>query len=119
MPSSNSNFERRTFTTSRLAEFCSVKELTTQTGFGPAHWPLVVLKELVDNALDAAEQAGVAPIINVEVTCNGEIIVVDETGPGIAPDTVQRMIDYNTRTSHLPRPRLRRSRQRYTGPRFR
>jgi DNA topoisomerase VI subunit B len=55
-----STLERTTFRTSRLLEFCSRKELVAQTGHEPDAWPLVVLKELVDNALDACEEAGVA-----------------------------------------------------------
>ena len=59
--------ERTTFRTSRLLEFCSRKELVAQTGHEPDAWPLVVLKELVDNALDACEEAGIAPEIAVQV----------------------------------------------------
>ena len=55
--------ERAHFTTSRLAEFASIKELTTQTGHGPEEWPLVIVKELTDNGIDAAETAGVPPVI--------------------------------------------------------
>ncbi len=50
--------ERTTFRTSRLLEFCNQKELTTQTGHGPDDWPLVILKELVDNALDCLRGSG-------------------------------------------------------------
>jgi hypothetical protein len=45
------------FTVSRLMEFCTRRELVNQTGHEVHEWPLVVLKELVDNALDAAEEA--------------------------------------------------------------
>ncbi len=47
--------QRVTLRTSRLLDFCSRKELIAQTGHQPEAWPLVVLKELVDNALDACE----------------------------------------------------------------
>ncbi len=47
--------QRATLRTSRLLDFCSRKELIAQTGHQPEAWPLVVLKELVDNALDACE----------------------------------------------------------------
>jgi hypothetical protein len=57
----------------------------------------VVLKELIDNALDACEDAGAAPVIHVEVS-DAEIAVFDN-GPGIAPETVVGILDYNTRTS--------------------
>jgi hypothetical protein len=59
---------RETFETSRLLDFCSERELVKQIGHAPDQWPLVVLKELIDNAIDAAEEAGVAPTITVEVT---------------------------------------------------
>jgi DNA topoisomerase VI subunit B len=89
--------DRLIFQTSRLTEFCSEKELTTQTGHASDDWPLVILKELVDNALDACEEAGAAPVIHVEVS-DAEIAVFDN-GPGIAPETVVGILDYNTRTS--------------------
>ncbi len=49
--------DRTTFSTSRMMDFFSVKELTAQTGYAPRDWALYVLKELVDNALDACEEA--------------------------------------------------------------
>ena len=88
---------RLVFTTSRLAEFCSKRELINQTGHDSEDWPLVVLKELTDNALDAAEEAGVAPVIMIDVTDDG--IAVTDNGPGIARDTIANILDYNTRTS--------------------
>ena len=54
---------RTTFRTSRLLDFCSRKELIAQTGHGEDQWPLVALKELVDTALDACEDAGIAPVV--------------------------------------------------------
>src|SRR5262245_45683560 len=56
---------RQVFTTSRLLEFCSQKELVLQTGYPVEQWPLVVLKELIDNAIDACEEADIAPVIEV------------------------------------------------------
>jgi hypothetical protein len=50
--------ERTTFKTSRLAEFCSRRELIAQTGHQVRDWPLVVLKELTDNALDIRGEPG-------------------------------------------------------------
>ena len=85
------------FTTSRLAEFCSQKELVNQTGHSVADWPLVILKELVDNALDACEEASIEPVIEIAVSDNG--IVVADNGPGMAPDTVVAILDYNARVS--------------------
>ena len=49
------SLSRLTFKTSRQIEFCSRKELAAQTGHSESQWPLVILKELMDNAIDAAE----------------------------------------------------------------
>src|SRR5215467_13251221 len=92
-----STLERTTFKTSRELEFCTRKELTIQTGQPAEAWPLVVLKELVDNALDAAEEAGVPPRINVAVT-KGSIVITDN-GPGIAAKTVNSLLDFSVRVS--------------------
>jgi DNA topoisomerase VI subunit B len=89
--------ERTTFRTSRLLEFCSRKELVAQTGHEPDAWPLVVLKELVDNALDACEEAGIAPEIDVKVEPGG--ITVDDNGPGMPPETVTDILDFSSRVS--------------------
>ena len=66
----SATLKREIFKTSRLVEFCSEKELVNQTGHGVDQWPLVILKELVDNAIDAAEEADIAPVIEVTV-CDG------------------------------------------------
>ena len=51
--------KRTTFTTNRVLEFFSEKELNMQLGHSRAMWPIALLKELLDNALDAADLAGV------------------------------------------------------------
>ena len=89
--------ERVTFTTSRMLDFFSEKELTAQTGHGPAQWPLVILKELADNALDHCEEAGVAPVI--DVTVDGDGITVTDNGKGISPETLGGVLDYSVRVS--------------------
>jgi DNA topoisomerase VI subunit B len=88
---------RTTFATSRLLDFCSKKELTAQTGHPPAEWPLVILKELLDNALDACEDAGTPPVIGVHV--GGGCVTVTDNGPGIPPETVQGVLDPAVRVS--------------------
>jgi DNA topoisomerase VI subunit B len=88
---------RTTFKTSRLLDFCSEKELIAQTGHRPAQWPLVVLKELVDNALDACEEAGIAPEISITVDKTG--ITVADNGPGIPAETVKGVLDFAVRVS--------------------
>jgi DNA topoisomerase VI subunit B len=94
----NHVLERATFRTSRLLDFCSRKELIAQTGHPPADWPLVVLKELPDNALDACEEAGVSP--EVWVTVGPDHITVADNGPGIPPETVAGVLDFAVRVSN-------------------
>jgi hypothetical protein len=95
--------ERVAFATSRLAEYCNEKELVAQTGHESYRWPLVVIKELIDNSIDACEEAGVAPVIKVTIT-TGKAgkptrIVVEDNGPGIPTETITGIIDYNVRVS--------------------
>lgn len=93
------------FTTSRLLEFCSLKELTAQTGHGPDEWPLVVVKELFDNALDVCEECGTHPFITLSI--EPDSISVCDNGPGLSPETIDKIIDYSVRAS---------SREAYVGP---
>jgi DNA topoisomerase VI subunit B len=88
---------RRIFKTSRLAEFCSQKELVNQTGHAAGDWPLVVLKELADNAFDAAEDTGVAPVVEIAVSQDG--IAITDNGPGLAPESVTDILDFTSRVS--------------------
>jgi DNA topoisomerase VI subunit B len=88
---------RVAFKVSRLMEFCSERELQNQTGHAFYEWPLVVGKELVDNALDACEEAEVAPAITVIVD-SGTIIIKDNAG-GIDTATIKSILDYTIRVS--------------------
>jgi DNA topoisomerase VI subunit B len=88
---------RSTIATSRLMDFCSEKELTAQIGHARDDWPLVILKELIDNGLDACEEAGVAPEIDVRVT--PDEIVITDNGPGIPAGTIEKILDFSIRVS--------------------
>ena len=94
---SNAVLERATLRTSRLMEFCSSKELVNQTGHGVDDWPLVILKELVDNALDACEEAGNCPEVDINVDDTG--IMISDNGPGIPEQTIEGVLDFTARTS--------------------
>jgi DNA topoisomerase VI subunit B len=89
---------RVAFKVSRLMEFCSERELQNQTGHSVRDWPLVVGKEAMDNALDACEEAEVAPEIAISVVDSGTIIVQDNAG-GIATETIESILDYSVRVS--------------------
>jgi DNA topoisomerase VI subunit B len=85
------------FTVSRLMEFCNRRELVNQTGHDCWEWPLVILKELVDNAIDACEEAEIAPVISVAVKRGS--IVVEDNGPGLPEKTIEGVLDYSIRVS--------------------
>ncbi|MCH8239780.1 MAG: ATP-binding protein [Proteobacteria bacterium] len=89
--------QRTTLRTSRTLDFASEKELIAQTGHQRDAWPLVILKELVDNAIDACEEAGTAPVIEVIVDNSG--ISVSDNGPGLPADTIKDILDFTVRVS--------------------
>ena len=95
--------ERVAFTTSRLMEFCTEKELVAQTGHESYQWLRVIAKELADNGIDICEEAGVAPVIKVVIKTGKPgkpgRIVVEDNGPGILTETISGIIDYNIRIS--------------------
>jgi DNA topoisomerase VI subunit B len=85
------------FTVSRLMEFCTRRELVNQTGHDAWQWPLVILKELTDNSLDASEECEIAPVISISV--DGTSIVVADNGLGISARTIEDVLDYAVRVS--------------------
>jgi len=97
--------ERTTFETSRAAEYFDARQLSALTGVPRQEFGSVCLKELVDNALDACETAGVAPEIGIEaeymVEKDPELVrlSVSDNGPGMPPSLVERILDYNVRVS--------------------
>jgi DNA topoisomerase VI subunit B len=88
---------RTVFETSRVLEFFSEDELAMQIGFPQEEWPLVLLKELLDNALDACETAGQLP--DIAVTVAEDTISVQDNGPGLPRATLERALDYLVRVS--------------------
>jgi DNA topoisomerase-6 subunit B len=90
--------ERTTFHTSRVVEFFTEHELQRHIGFGKALWALALLKELIDNALDACEAAGVAP--ELEVVVEADAVTVRDNGPGLPRAMLERSLDYLVRVSN-------------------
>ncbi len=88
---------RTTFRTSRAMDFFSARELVTQTGYAVDMWPLVIINELVDNAIDACEEADVPPTITVLADAAG--ITIADNGPGLPESTIEGILDFNVRTS--------------------
>src|SRR5215475_123577 len=88
---------RVAFKVSRLMEFCTERELQNQTGHAIYDWPMVVGKECIDNALDACEEAEVAPKITIIV--EPDTIVIRDNAGGIHPSTIESILDYTIRVS--------------------
>lgn len=63
-------------------------------GFDSAPRALITcVKEAVDNALDACEEASILPDIFVQIKRTGDLyqVVVEDNGPGIVPDEIPRV----------------------------
>jgi DNA topoisomerase VI subunit B len=90
---------RVAFAVSRLMEFCTKRELQNQTGHSVYQWLLVVLKELMDNALDACEEAEIAPVISIEVNPESGTIIIQDNAGGIETNTIKSILDYTIRVS--------------------
>jgi Histidine kinase-, DNA gyrase B-, and HSP90-like ATPase len=88
---------RVAFRVSRFMEFCTKRELQNQTGHYVDDWPLVVLKELMDNALDACEESEAAPVISIIV--KPKSITIQDNGGGIDTETIKSITDYSIRVS--------------------
>ena len=89
--------ERTTFATSRSLEFFSEKELSMQLGADRRHWPITLVKELIDNALDACESVRCPP--EITITLAPDSFSVRDTGPGLPEATLLRSLDYLVRVS--------------------
>jgi DNA topoisomerase VI subunit B len=96
-PKPEPKLTRVAFKVSRLMEFCSERELQNQTGHSIYDWPLVVAKETIDNALDACEEAEVAPDITVVV--DPDTITIQDNAGGIDTETIESILDYSIRVS--------------------
>jgi hypothetical protein len=98
MSATTNTLKRVAFTTSRALEFFTESELTTQIGYRKELWPLVLTKELIDNAIDACETAATEQI-EIGVQLDRDSITVSDNGPGIPRKVIKGVIDYRVRIS--------------------
>ena len=68
-----------------------------QIGVSKHSWPIAIVKELVDNALDACEDAGILP--DIHVTIDDNHICVQDNGPGLPAKTIEESLDFLYRVS--------------------
>ncbi len=71
--------------------------LVAHTGHAVDDWPVVILKELVDNGLDATDDASVAPEIHIAADAEG--ITVGDNGPGMTVEAIEAACDFSVRGS--------------------
>ena len=88
---------REHFHISRSAEYFDTKELQAQTGQPASKFGEVVLKELIDNALDACESTGINPVIYIGMasTENRLRICVSDNGNGINEAVIKNILNFN------------------------
>ncbi|MFE2106806.1 ATP-binding protein [Kitasatospora sp. NPDC059463] len=93
--------DRTVFSTSRTAEFLDWRALQSQTGQPRERFGDVVIKELLDNALDAAESARVSPEIGLAVSWADGVarVRVTDNGPGMPVGVVERILDFSRNVS--------------------
>src|SRR5262249_10923303 len=96
--SSSAAFTRFAFKTSRALDFFSESDLTAQMGHVKERWPLVLIKELIDNSVDACETAA-TKAIEVSVKLDDDSITVADNGPGIPDKVIRGVLDYTIRIS--------------------
>ena len=92
---------REHFEISRAAEYFDAKELQAQTGQPDHKFGEVVLKELIDNALDACESAGINPVIQIGIATTEDRmrICVSDNGNGISEAVIKSILNFDSRTS--------------------
>jgi DNA topoisomerase VI subunit B len=89
--------KRTTFETSQLTRFFTPKELALEIGHEREQWPLALVKELIDNGLDACENSGTPP--QIEIDLEPDALCVRDNGPGLPAPVIERSLDYLTRVS--------------------
>ncbi|WP_369335675.1 hypothetical protein DOP62_14190 (plasmid) [Synechococcus elongatus PCC 11801] len=81
------------------SEFFKEDRLQIQMGAVKQQWPIMLVKELVDNSLDACDEADprIAPEITVSVEYDR--FLVSDNGPGLPTETIESSLDYSVSVS--------------------
>jgi hypothetical protein len=86
---------------SSLLDWVDLKQLHALTGQPESRFDEVIVKELIDNAIDAAERAGVAPVVGVRIYAEDDhdVLVVSDNGPGLTAEALATISDFRARAS--------------------
>lgn len=88
---------REIFTTERQLEFFSENELSVQIGYSKPYWGIILLKELIDNALDACESKNILPEITINL--DSESFSIQDNATGLPESVLDGSLNYGVRVS--------------------
>lgn len=88
---------RTLFKQSRECEFFTEKELKMQIGHNKPFWYIAIVKELIDNSLDACEVGDILP--KIEVNINDDFFEIKDNGTGLNTETIEKSLNYLIRVS--------------------
>jgi DNA topoisomerase VI subunit B len=97
----NEGTQRKVHATSRAADFLEPRSLQSQTGQPVSGFAAVVLKEGMDNGLDAPESAGRQPevILRVERSSKETVIAIADNGLGMSDGLIEQILDFSVLVS--------------------
>ena len=86
----------RILTKSRTMEYLTLDGLTKMTGVPPQSLDVYTLKELIDNALDAAELTALCPDIEVTLARGEDILTLEvaDQGRGLSAEMVHEVTNF-------------------------
>jgi len=96
-PMNQRTLHRQIFTVDRSLDFFTESGLSAQIGYGRRDWPAVLLKEILDNSLDACESVEIVP--SIKISLEKDSLTVSDNGPGLPESTVAASLDYAVRVS--------------------
>ena len=86
----------RIYETDMMADYFSENELIKKTGVSKSLWEFVLLKEIIDNSLDAIESLQTKKVTVNYFISNGEKhLQIFDNGNGISIDTVKRIYKFS------------------------
>ena len=86
----------RILTKNRVMEYLTIDGLKKMTGVGDGDFDIYVLKELIDNSMDACESKGVPPTIKINIKTSSDYltITVSDKGPGMSAEMLDEIANF-------------------------